>query len=84
MGDATEGTINESAAAAVLARCAVEESGVRERGESGEGRGSPCGSSGLALDELMLLPTPAPTTANRLAWSSSAILWVRRATTGER
>jgi len=34
----------------------------------------------LAPDELTALPTMA----NRLAWSSSAILLVRRATTGDR
>lgn len=42
--------------------------------------GMSCGSDVLAPDELTALPT----TASRLAWSSSAILLVRRAKTGDR
>jgi len=72
VGAVSTGTIDEPAA--VLTRCAV----VAGLGEWG--RGTSCGSNPLALDEL----TPLPTTAKCLAWSSSASLFARRTTTGER
>lgn len=67
---ATRGTA-ESVPVAV--HCCAAKSGV-------SGSGTSCGSDVLAPDELTALPT----TARRLAWSSSAILFVRRATTGDR
>ena len=88
MGDVSRGAVDESAAV-LLACCEVAEAAAAAamaaaldldvRGE-GISCGS-CSSSGLAPDDEL---TPLLTTANRLAWSSSAILLVRRTTTGER